>query len=135
MSYAYDAPIAYDEEIPYDFSAAWGSTGAIPTILPHLSASMILQGDGTFFFWQQGTIDEVAQCVEMICGTEQGSRTVVPGFGLPPLVFTLNQNEKAIMSAINTWEDRATVNLNITASAQDIVSIQVNTSLRSGSTS
>ena len=135
MTYIYDAPIPYDEEQPYDFSATWGSTGAPPTILPHLSAAMVLQGDGTFAFWQQGTLDEVAQCVEMICGTEQGSRTVVPGFGLPPLVFTLNQNEKAIMAAINTWEDRATVNLNITSSAQDIVSIQINTSLRSGTTS
>ena|ERR1035437_242114 len=135
MTYIYNAPIPYDEEIPYDFGAAWGSTGAPPTILPHLSAALTLQSDGTFAFWQQGTIDEVAQCVEMICGTEQGDRTVVPGFGLPPLVFTLNQNEKAIMNAINTWEDRATVNLNITQNQQDIVSIQVNTSLRSGSTS
>ena len=135
MTYVYDAPIPYDEEQPYDFSAAWGSAGAPPVVLPHLSAAMSLQGDGTFAFWQQGTIDEVAQSVEMICGTEQGHRTVVPGFGLPPLVFTLNQNEKAIMAAINTWEDRATVNLNITSTAQDIVSIQVNTSLLRGSTS
>ena len=134
MSLIYNAPIPYNEELPYDFSGAWGSAGAQPTILPHLSAAMILQGDGTFAFWQQGTIDEVAQSVEMICGTTQGDRTVVPGFGLPPVVFQLGLNQKAILQAINTWEPRATVTVNVTQNNQGVDTIQINTSLRQGST-
>ena len=135
MTYIYNAPIPYDAVQPYDFSGAWGGTGIVPVVLPHLSAAMTLQGDGTFSFWQQGTIDEVAQCVEMICGTTQGDRTVVPAFGMPQLVFNLSQNQKAILNAINTWEPRATVAVNISQNSQGVDTIQVNTSLSRGSTS
>src|ERR1700728_4554283 len=120
MSFIYDAPIPYNAKQPYDFSGAWGSTGAPPVILPHLSAEMTLQGDGTFAFWQQGTLDEVAQSVEMVCGTTVGDRTVVPTFGLPNLAFNLMQNQKAILNAINTWEPRASVVVNITQNAQGV---------------
>jgi phage baseplate assembly protein W len=134
MTYIYNAPIPYNEEQPYDFSGAWGSAGAPPVILPHLNASMALSSDGTFQFWQQGTIDEVAQSVEMVCGTTIGDRTVVPQFGLPQLVFNITQNQKAILAAINAWEPRATVTVNIQSNNQGDTTIQVNTALKQGST-
>lgn len=133
FGYIYNSPIPYDAESPYDYSGSWGSTGAPQTVLPHLSANMTLQGDGTFSFWQQGTIDEVAQCVEMICGTTVGDRTVVPRFGLPDIAFVLQQSQTDILNAVNTWEPRATVSVSITQDNQGVDTVQVNTGLRQGS--
>ena len=138
MSFIYDAPIPYNAEQPYDFSGAWGNTGVPPIILPHLNAVLTLQGDGTFAFWQQGTIDEVAQSVEVICGTTQGDRTVVTTFGLPPLAFTIQSNQQVqqtVELAVNTWEPRAAVQIAIANNGQGSdPTITVNTSLRQGST-
>lgn len=134
-SYIYDAPIPYNEQQPYDFVGTWGSTGTAPVVLPHLSAQMTLQGDGTFNFWQQGVIDDVSQSVEMICGTTQGDRTVVPTFGVPDLPFLTQtaQIQKSMLAAINQWEPRAIVSVAINIDDQNTESIQVNVSLRKGS--
>ncbi len=138
MAYIYDAPIPYNVGQSYDFAAAWGNTGVSQTYLPHLDAAMVLGSDGTFLTWQQNTIDEVAQSVEVVCGTTIGDRTVVPTFGLPQLPFTIqssNQFQQAIQQAILTWEPRASTQVIVTiddAGAQP--TITVNTSLRQGST-
>lgn len=138
MSYIYNAPVPYNEGQPYDFLAAWGGSGSPQTYLPHLDAALVLGADGTFMTWQQGTIDEVAQCVEVICGTTIGDRTVVPTFGLPALPFTIqssHQYQQSIQQAINTWEPRARVQVVINSGPDgaDPV-ITVNTALVQGST-
>lgn len=132
MSIAYDSPIPYDEPQSYNFGGSFGASGVLPLVLPHLNAVMQLQGDGTFAFWQQGTIDEVAQCVEVICGTTIGDRTVVPGFGIPDIVFTLPSPQHVIEKAIEAWEQRAVSTVVIKNAGGD-ETIQVNTSLRKGS--
>jgi|ERR1035441_8249941 phage baseplate assembly protein W len=135
MSFTYDAPLEYDSPQPYDFSGSFQQPLTIPVPLPHLSAVLTLQGDGTFNFWQQGTIDEVSQSVEMICGTVQGQRTVVPGFGIIQQAFLTTTSANEILGAINLWEPRANVSVNASINDQGIESVQVNTSLRQGSTS
>lgn len=135
MSFIYDAPIEYDSPQPYDFQGAWSSIPTIVVVLPHLSAAMSLQGDGTFNWWQQGTIDEVAQSVEMIVGTTKGQRTVVPGFGIDQLPFSAPANIAAIQAAINLWEPRANATVGVSGGAPGEENITVNTSLRRGSTS
>lgn len=134
-TFIYDAPIPYNESQPYDFVATWGGSGTAPVVLPHLSAELTLQGDGTFNFWQQGTIDEVSQCVEMVVGTVQGQRTVVSGFGVPLLTFQdqTSGQQKVILDAINKWEPRAIASVQISIDNQNVESVQVNISLRKGS--
>lgn len=136
-SYIYDAPTPYDEAQPYDFLPTWGTNGAAQQVIPHLSASMVLANDGTFQFWQQNTIDEVAQCVEVLCGTTQGDRTVVPGFGLPILPFNTtptSQIVKIVQQAVNQWEPRANVGVTVVLDSVGNETITVSTSLRQGST-
>ena len=138
MTYIYDAPIPYNEGQPYDFIATWGGAGAAPAYIPHLNAIMQLGPSGSFTTWQQGTIDEVAQCVEVVCDTTIGDRTVVPGFGIPPLAFTIQasgQMQQAIQQAIGTWEPRAVVQVVVTPNGNGSEPVvTVNTSLRQGST-
>lgn len=134
MSLIYDSPNEYDTPQPYDFSGAWNQPGTVATNLPHLSAICTLQGNGTFNSWQQGTIDEVSQCVEVVCGTNIGDRTVVPNFGIPDPVFTTGLTAAEVQAAINLWEDRAEVQVNVVNNGTGTESIQVRTSIRRGST-
>ena len=96
----------------------------VSSVIPHLSAAVSLNGDGTFAFVNQDTIEEVEQSVEVICGSVPGERTVVPTFGLPSQVFT-NPNPGAIQATILQWENRATTQVTVQYSQQGEASINV----------
>jgi hypothetical protein len=100
---------------------------SIPNVsLPHLQAPPILQGDGTFSFWQQDTIAEVAQSVEMVCGTIAGQRTVVPAFGLPIEAFVSpNPNLAQMQQDIKQWEPRATTELSVINNPPGVAQVSV----------
>lgn len=97
-----------------------------PPVLAHLAATLSLQGDGSFAYWNQDTIDDVGQCVEMVVGTPAGMRTVVPGFGIPDITFT-QPNQQEIVNAIRIWEPRAipTVQVSYPNGGEAQVTVQV----------
>ena len=94
-------------------------------MLAHLSAALQLGGDGSFVFWNQDTSDEIVQSVEMICGTIQGERPVVPTFGVPDQAFT-QPSKTAILSAVTQWESRASVQVTVSSdSASGVSNVKV----------
>lgn len=111
----YDNQAPYDAPVPYDGLSVFSPPGLYP-FLPHLQVPFILQGDGTWAVWQQDTIDEVGQSVEVVCGTLPGERTVVPTYGLPDQTFTGPQpNVGVITRTIAAWEPRAQVTVKVSS--------------------
>ena len=101
-----------------------------PVALPHLQAPPALQGDGTFSFWQQDTLNEVAQSVEMVCGTVAGQRTVVPAFGLPVEAFVSpNPNLAQMQQIIKVFEPRASTQMAVANNPPGVAQISVGVSL------
>lgn len=59
---------------------------------------------------EQGTIDEVTQCVKAILKTQEGTREDKPKFGLPDQVFrTGGASLIEIRRAISEYEPRASI--------------------------
>lgn len=132
--FQYDAPTVYDANQPYDAFSAPSNAGAIVPVIPHLSAALALNPDGSFIWQQQGLISEVAQSVEMIVGTPKGQRTMIPSFGIPDPTFTYPVNKGEIQQAIAQFETRATANVNVTYAPNGIANVTVNVGLVRGST-
>lgn len=106
----------------------------LPNPVPaHLQLPLELQGDGTFAFWAQDTLDEVGQAVEVLCGTTVGQRTVVPTYGLPNIVFT-QPSKTEILQAINTWEPRAIPTVTVDYPDNTTAQVSVQVSLQRGTT-
>lgn len=126
-NFQYDSPLVFDSDQAFDAYSPSATPVAV-TVLPHLAASMNLQPDGSFAFWQQDTIDEVTQSVEMVCGSLQGSRTVVPSFGLPDQAFTI-PDPNIIPTQINAFEKRAALTISISTSDNGTSSVKVGVSL------
>lgn len=59
----------------------------------------------------QGSVDEIAQCVEYLLRTEPGTRLEMPEFGCTDLAFTQSPAKdpapSIIQAAIDRWEPRA----------------------------
>lgn len=60
----------------------------------------------------QGTPEEMEQNLSVLITTEIGSLVELPGYGVPPALFTERVDRQAIMAAINAWEPRAKVYVN-----------------------
>lgn len=130
-TFTYDSPLPYDSDTPYDPYSP--SVTPIPVVtLAHLASSMTLAPDGTFGFWIQDTIDEVAQSVSMIVGTELGDRTVVPMFGVPPQPFQ-GPNKNQLAGAIAEWEPRAVADVQITQTDTGTATATIAVSLQGAS--
>ena len=124
-TFTYDSGLQYDSDNQYDpYTPA--ITSIPPVVLAHLGSNVSLAADGTFGFWVQDTIDEVAQSVSVIAGTERGDRTVVPTFGVPPQPFA-NPDKNQILTAISVWEPRAQASVSIVPNdyGQSVVTIAV----------
>lgn len=131
-TFTYDSNLSYDTNQkynPYNPSAAVTTT----TTLPHLSGTLALGGDGSFQFNLQDTIDDVAQCVEVIVGTPVGQRTMVPTFGVPDPTFA-RPNISVISAAIQQFEPRAIASVQFNDSNPSTEYITVNVALQNGST-
>lgn len=73
----------------------------------HLKVPMQLDGD-QFATVKDGSLDEVAQNVAVICGTIQGERLYIPEFGISDQVFQLDAPDEAeIEAAVADCEPRA----------------------------
>lgn len=58
---------------------------------------------------EQDTIDEIADCVELVCRTDQGQRVTLPGFGRPSILRFTTHHDMArslMQQAINEADDR-----------------------------
>ncbi len=76
--------------------------------LPHFSLPFRLQG-ASFAVSEQDTIDEIADCVELILRTEQGQRATLPAFGRPEMLAFTTDRELArvqVQQAIDDSEPR-----------------------------
>lgn len=83
-----------------------GTTNAHRRI-PKLKVPIDFGADG-FETVEQGSVDEVAQCVYAVLATERGSRQEEPAFGITDPTFEMggmDLGEAAL--AIRTWEPRA----------------------------
>lgn len=59
---------------------------------------------------EQDSPEEIAQCVEAILATPEGSRIARPEFGLPDQAFTEGgASRREILEAVSVWEPRADV--------------------------
>lgn len=126
----YDSDVVFDTDEAYNPVGVPTSAVAFPSIT-HLSVPLVLQGDGTFRTVLQNTIDEVAQNVEVICGSVQGERSVVPTFGLEMTNF-LTPNPTDIQAAVTEWEPRASVQVTVTASDSGVANVNVGVTLNQG---
>lgn len=129
--FQYDSGLAYDTNLPYDpYSPS--TTPQTSITVTHLSSQMVLGADGTFLAWVQDTLDEVTQCVEMICGTPQGQRTVQPKFGIPQQPFT-GPNKNDFITAINAYENRANFSVDVAPTNGGVAGVSISVELKSSS--
>lgn len=76
--------------------------------IPHLRIPMRVISDGTFETNGQNSLDDLAQCVQVLMLTEIGDRIEVPAYGVAPMLFsTVRPN--LVEDAIHRWEPRASV--------------------------
>ena len=78
--------------------------------VPHLALPLRLTRDGSMATVDQDGPDEVAQCVEVLLMTEQGSRVEVHDYGVPGWVFQ-RPDRTAVVAACSRWEPRADVTI------------------------
>lgn len=76
--------------------------------IPHLKIPFSLLPDLTAQVVAQDSIDDIQQCVAVLCATTQGTRIEVPTYGIPDPVFSTGQ-PAAIEKAVAKWEPRAQV--------------------------
>jgi phage baseplate assembly protein W len=65
---------------------------------------------------EQDSIDEIAQCVQMLVSTNLATRIELPDYGIPDQTFVADPqvNTAVIRSQCATWEPRAEVTLSST---------------------
>lgn len=76
---------------------------------PKISFPFALVGNGSAVkHVEQGSDEEVLDCVEVLLSTEAGERIEVPDYGVSPQVFREGgASIEEIMDTIRVWEDRA----------------------------
>lgn len=97
--------------------------------LPHLPNVLTLDSFGQFITTDQDSFEEIANCVEVIVGTDLGQRTALPSFGVEDLAFAGQDAAKArVRQAIGDWEPRAddaTINVSVSDSGLANVSVHI----------
>ncbi len=81
------------------------------TDIPHLAIPLTLGPGGQLAVNEQDTLDDVAQCVQVLLETTAGSRIEEPSYGVPDLTFRTSLTLADVEAAIDEWEPRATVEL------------------------
>jgi hypothetical protein len=77
--------------------------------IPHIAMPIAI-GGGRYRSNQQGTQDEIAACVAVICSFQRGSREEAPEFGILDPAFEQRPIDIAdIQSTCETYEPRAIV--------------------------
>lgn len=97
--------------------------------VPHFSFPFRFAGN-QIMVSDQGSDDEILDCVEVLLSTEPGERIDLPAYGLEDQTFRQGgASQSEISSAIRAWEPRALVEIDATA-LQDRVD-NVNVRIRS----
>jgi phage baseplate assembly protein W len=55
---------------------------------------------------EQDSLDDLAQCVQVIIQTRIGERVEIPDFGVDPIVFNDDIDRDALQRALEDWEPR-----------------------------
>lgn len=63
-------------------------------------------------YHEQGSDDEIFDCIEVLLSTELGEREEVPDYGVPDQAFRQNGADiGAILEVVDEWEPRAAVSI------------------------
>lgn len=116
---AIDFTFISDVVVPVVPTALPGVMLPEPVSIPHFAYPFRLRGNGSVRTVEQDTIDEIAQCVEILLLTERGTRPEVPAYGIESLPFEVEFNHAAILAQIVRWEPRAKVLLESSVDAED----------------
>lgn len=76
------------------------------TFIPHFALPFSLTANGGVAVTQQDSIDDISQCVEMALGCTQGTRLVVPDFGVTDPTFT-DVSPGTLEQQVKVYEPRA----------------------------
>ncbi len=93
--------------------------------LPHLAVPFQFDQGGFAVAVDQDTLDDVAQCVAVLCATTTGTRTALPSYGIEDPVFSQQVDTAGISRAIATWEPRAYTAVSATGGPQAKVVVDV----------
>lgn len=88
-------------------------------VTPHFAFPFQIGSDGTFQVVEQDSIEEITGCVQVLIGTELGSREELPEYGIVDPTFANQVDMNEIERVINDWEDRAAVNITDTISSSN----------------
>lgn len=81
----------------------------VRAIVPHLKVPIRITSAGADTV-EQDSLEDIAQCTQMVCRTPQGARYDLPDFGVPDQLFTESGvDEVELEEAILEWEPRATL--------------------------
>lgn len=76
-------------------------------LVPHLALPFRFERSGAAAVLEQDTVEEIAQCVQVLVLTHEGERLPVPDYGIADLVFNDSTDIVSITDAIEEWEPRA----------------------------
>lgn len=102
--------------------------------IPHLSLPFRLQ-DGSFATSEQGTADEIADCVQVLVSTVTGQRIEVPTYGIPSPVFAQEapQVSPILLATVQKWEPRANIAISDSVDSTDDLVRHIRFAVRSTS--
>lgn len=89
-------------------------------VAPHFQVPFSLTGDGGHAQCvEQDSQEDIFQCVQAVVATRQGFRLELPEFGIgEPLFKEGGPDTTAIARAIETWEPRADLVIDMTSDAE-----------------
>lgn len=95
------------------------------TQIPHLAYPFRLGGNGHARVLEQDTVDEVANCCQVILKTPVGMRIELPEFGYDDPAFSRGTVRADVLAmALNRWEPRATLDI-VSALVKDLTESDV----------
>lgn len=92
--------------------------------IPHLKIPFALADDGSAQTLEQGTSDEITQCVANLVGTTPGTRFFLPPYGTPDPTFA-GLNQRLLAAAAQKFEKRATIAIAVTPGGEEVVVVRV----------
>ncbi len=81
--------------------------------VPHLAIPLLIGPGGSFNTLAQDSLAEVAQSVQVLLGTIQGERSMIPTYGIADPPFT-EPDPDSLVGAIALWEPRADPTITVT---------------------
>lgn len=61
---------------------------------------------------EQDSLDEIAQCVQVLLSTELGTRLELPDYGIAQPLFMTKIDFSAVLAQLDKWEPRARTVIN-----------------------